>query len=149
MEVGTNIGTHTVPLAKALARQNRRLLAFEPQPVIFQNMCANLALNALGNVMAWPSACGDRAGTLYFSQPDYAAGGNFGGVSMSTEPIANGVAIPCIELDEVFGGETGEPDEGRRRGLRAARPAGRRGDHRSAAGRCSTSRTTGPRSPGS
>jgi FkbM family methyltransferase len=106
MEVGTNIGTHTVPLAKALARQNRRLLAFEPQPVIFQNMCANLALNALGNVMAWPSACGDRAATLYFSQPDYAAGGNFGGVSMSAEPVANGVAIPCIELDEVFGGET-------------------------------------------
>ena len=48
MEVGTNIGTHTVPIAKALARQNRRLLAFEPQPVIFQNMCANLALNAPG-----------------------------------------------------------------------------------------------------
>lgn len=106
MEVGTNIGTHTVPLAKALAQQNRRLLAFEPQPVIFQNMCANLALNALGNVMAWPSACGDRAGTLHFSPPDYSAGGNFGGVSMSTDPIAHGVAIPCIELDEIFGGET-------------------------------------------
>ena len=27
MEVGTNIGTHTVPVAKALARQNRRMLA--------------------------------------------------------------------------------------------------------------------------
>ncbi len=106
MEVGTNIGTHTVPLAKALAQQNRRLVAFEPQPVIFQNMCANVALNALGNVSAWPSACGDRASTLYFSPPDYSAGGNFGGVSMSAEPIAGGVAIPCIELDEVFGGET-------------------------------------------
>lgn len=106
MEVGTNIGTHTVPLARALAQQNRRLVAFEPQPVIFQNMCANLALNALGNVTAWPSACGDRASTLYFAAPDYSAGGNFGGVSMSTEPIPGGVAIPCIELDEVFGGET-------------------------------------------
>jgi FkbM family methyltransferase len=106
MEVGTNIGTHTVPIAKALARQNRRMLAFEPQPVIFQNMCANLALNAIGTVTAWPSACGDRAGTLWFSPPDYSAGGNFGGVSMSAEPLPNGVAIPCIELDEIFGAET-------------------------------------------
>jgi len=106
MEIGTNIGTHTVPIAKALARENRRLIAFEPQPFIFQNMCANVALNGLRNVSAWPSACGDRAGTLWFAPPDYAAGGNFGGVSMSADPIPNGAAIPCIELDEVFGGET-------------------------------------------
>ena len=37
---------------------------------------------------------------------------------MSTEPIANGMAIPCIELDEVFGGGNHGPDESRRRGLR-------------------------------
>jgi FkbM family methyltransferase len=82
------------------------MLAFEPQPVIFQNMCANLALNAIGNVTAWPSACGDRAGTLWFAQPTTRPGGNFGGVSMSREPLPNGVAIPCIELDEIFGAET-------------------------------------------
>jgi hypothetical protein len=68
---------------------------FEPQPVIFQNMCANLALNAIGNVTAWPSACGDRAGTLWFAQPDYSAGGNFGGVSMSTEPLRTASPFPA------------------------------------------------------
>ena len=105
MEVGTNIGSHTVPIAKALGTQGRRLMAFEPQPVIFQNLCANLALNAIGNVMAWPSACGDEAATLYFSQPDYSSGGNFGGVSMSKSPLPSGVAIPCIRLDDVFGSD--------------------------------------------
>ena len=106
MEVGTNIGTHTVPMAKALALQNRRVVAFEPQPVIFQNLCANLALNAIGNVTAWPNACGDQASTLYFSQPDYASGGNFGGVSMSKTPVQSGVEIRCIRLDDVFGSES-------------------------------------------
>lgn len=99
IEVGTNIGTHTVPMAKLLATQNRRLIAFEPQPVIFQNLCANLALNGLGNVTAWPNACSDRSGTVYFQRPDYVANGNFGGVSMSTESAQGDIAVPCVDLD--------------------------------------------------
>ena len=99
IEVGTNIGTHTVPMAKLLATQNRRLIAFEPQPVIFQNLCANLALNGLGNVTAWPNACSDRPGTVYFQRPDYIANGNFGGVSMSTESAPGDIAVPCVDLD--------------------------------------------------
>ncbi len=99
IEVGTNIGTHTVPMAKWLATQNRRLIAFEPQPVIFQNLCANLALNGLGNVTAWPNACSDRSGTVYFHRPDYVAQGNFGGVSMATELAAGAIAVPCVDLD--------------------------------------------------
>jgi FkbM family methyltransferase len=106
VEVGTNIGTHTVPLARALALQNRRLIAFEPQPVIFQNMCANLALNAMGNVTAWPNACADQPGTLYFPLPDYSRGGNFGGISMTAERIPNSLAVPCVTIDSVVGTET-------------------------------------------
>jgi len=106
LEVGANIGTHTVPMAKALATQGRQLVAFEPQPFIFQNLCANLALNALGNVIAWPNACADRAGTLYFSRPDYSAGGNFGGISMTTAPEPGDIAVPCIALDSIVATET-------------------------------------------
>jgi FkbM family methyltransferase len=54
------MGIHTVPLAQALQEQGRRLVAFEPQPVIFQQLCANLALNGLMNVTAWPFACVPR-----------------------------------------------------------------------------------------
>ena len=103
IEVGTNIGTHTVPMARALAAQNRRLIAFEPQPVIFQNLCANLALNGLVNVTAWPNACSHRSGTVYFERPDYVASGNFGGVSMSTESAQGNIAVPCVNLDSVIG----------------------------------------------
>ena len=106
IEVGTNIGTHTVPMAKLLASQNRRLIVFEPQPVIFQNLCANLALNGLVNVTAWPNACSDRSGTVYFRRPDYVASGNFGGVSMSTESAQGDIAVPCVDLDSVLPNET-------------------------------------------
>lgn len=105
IEVGTNIGTHTVPMAKLLAAQNRRLVVFEPQPVIFQNLCANLALNGLVNVTAWPNACSDRSGTVYFQRPDYVASGNFGGVSMSTESAQGDIAVPCVDLDSFLPNE--------------------------------------------
>lgn len=105
VEVGANIGTHSVPLARTLAAQKRRMVVIEPQPFIFQNLCANLALNGITNVRALPVACGESDSTLYFSLPDYVATGNFGGVSMALEPIADGVSVPCRRLDDLLDGE--------------------------------------------
>lgn len=101
VEIGTNIGTHTVPMAKALAAEGRRLLAFEPQPFIFQNLCANLALNGLANVTAWPFACGNQETTVHFKRPDYAAVDNFGGIAMMPERSSGTVAVPCRRLDSM------------------------------------------------
>lgn len=105
VEVGTNIGTHTVPMAKALAAQGRSMVVFEPQPFIFQNLCANLALNGIANVRAWPYACGDRVGVLRFHVPDYSSQGNFGGVSMGSARPGEGCPVQCVRLDDVFGAE--------------------------------------------
>ncbi len=106
IEIGTNIGTHTVPMALALAGQNRQMTVFEPQPFIFQNMCANLALNGLANVTAWPYACGDRPGTLFFPRTDYHAQGNFGGISMTEASADAAVAVPCHRLDDLVDATT-------------------------------------------
>jgi FkbM family methyltransferase len=104
IDVGANMGVHTVPLAKELARQGRQMLSFEPQPVIFQQLCANLALNGLMNVRALPYACGSTPGVVTFSAPDYRQEGNFGGVSMSTQGgISAVVTAPCHTLDEIVG----------------------------------------------
>ena len=83
-------GDHTVPLARALQEQGRQLVAFEPQPVVFQQLCANLALNGLMNVTAWPFACGEKQGLVNFSRPDYRQKGNFGGVAMSSSAARSG-----------------------------------------------------------
>ncbi|MDR1708584.1 MAG: FkbM family methyltransferase [Candidatus Accumulibacter sp.] len=106
VEAGANIGSLTVGLAQAAAARGETMEVFEPQPVIFQNLCANLALNGLRNVRAWPFACGDEAGTVSFAEPDYGQTGNFGDVQMSREEAAPGrVRAPCVRLDDVLGEE--------------------------------------------
>ncbi len=101
VEIGANMGIHTVALAKALALENRKMIAFEPQQFIFQNLCANLALNGLTNTTAWPWACGAKTEIVHFQLPDYSAQGNFGGISMSAETSLKSVAVPCVRLDDV------------------------------------------------
>jgi FkbM family methyltransferase len=102
IDVGANMGVHTIPLAKELARQGRRMLSFEPQPVIFQQLCANLALNGLMNVLALPYACGSTSGVVSFAPPDYANQGNFGGIAMSAQGgISAVMTAPCHTLDEI------------------------------------------------
>ncbi len=48
LDVGANIGAHTVWMARAVGPTGR-VIAFEPQRSIFEMMCANLAINAIGN----------------------------------------------------------------------------------------------------
>src|SRR4030095_11726468 len=49
VEVGANIGAHTVELARMVGPEGE-VHAFEPQRIVFQTLCANLALNQLTNV---------------------------------------------------------------------------------------------------
>ena len=51
VEVGANIGAHTVELARLVGPEGE-VHAFEPQRIVFQTLCANLALNQLTNVHA-------------------------------------------------------------------------------------------------
>lgn len=80
-EIGSNIGCHTVPLAKHVGPSGR-VLAFEPQRVIYQMLCGNLAMNGLWNVRAENVALGASAGTVGLPPVDYAQPNNFGGLSL-------------------------------------------------------------------
>jgi len=104
VEAGANMGVHTLPMARQLAGQNRVLLAFEPQPFVYRQLCANLALNGLTNVTAWPYACGAEPGRVAFVVPDYLRAGNFGGVAMSesgSEAGSGGFEVPCVRIDDL------------------------------------------------
>lgn len=100
IEVGANIGTHTVSMARKLAGMGRRLLAIEPQPVVFQNMCANLALNGLFNVLAENAACSNTQGWLTFEAPNYERDNNSGGISMR-EDGSGSQRVRSVRLDEL------------------------------------------------
>jgi FkbM family methyltransferase len=105
IEVGANMGALTIPLAAELARQGREMLVFEPQPVIFQQLCANLALNGLMNVKALPYACGSENGAVSFAVPDYRSLGNFGSTEMRSAPPAEARSerVQCVRLDDLVG----------------------------------------------
>jgi len=80
VEVGANMGTHSVDMARACAPGT--FLAFEPQPRLFQILCGNLALNNVTNALVYPEGCGDEEGEIGIARVDYDVEGNFGGFAL-------------------------------------------------------------------
>jgi FkbM family methyltransferase len=103
IEVGSNIGSHTVPIAQELAKRNAYIYAFEPQQIVFQQLCANVCINGLFNVHTLPYACSNTNETLYFHQPNYLNTYNFGAVEMSKQyiPSIHNGSIQAYKLDEL------------------------------------------------
>ena len=96
------IGAHTVPLARTVGPKGR-VVAYEPQPIIFQNLCANLALNGLVNVFAYNAGCADEPGTLVFPPIRYDVEGNFGGFELAGLPEVDiGQPVPVVRFDDEF-----------------------------------------------
>jgi FkbM family methyltransferase len=101
VEVGANIGAHTVELSR-LVGPTGAVIAFEPQRIVFQTLCANLALNSCANVLALPAAVGAAAGEILvpFLPPDRPA--NFGGLSLidaAAAPAKPSERVPLRTLD--------------------------------------------------
>jgi FkbM family methyltransferase len=102
VEVGANVGAHTVALSK-LAGPEGEVHALEPQRLVFQALCANLALNQCTNVFARQCAAGAAPGTLYVPALPANQPANFGGVSMVDTPTGEPVrAITVDSLDLPF-----------------------------------------------
>jgi FkbM family methyltransferase len=100
VEVGANIGAHSVPLARACAPGP--LYLFEPQQRVFQLLCANLALNGVANAVAYPEACGEQDGFVIVPSLDYASTFNFGGVSVQSEDSGvRGQRVRATPLDSL------------------------------------------------
>jgi FkbM family methyltransferase len=95
VDVGANIGAHTIFFAKKTG-PNGRVFAFEPQRVLYHVLCANLALNLHHNVTAINGGLGSNSTRLTLPKIDYAQGGNFGGVSLG---VGSGEDAPVEALD--------------------------------------------------
>jgi len=97
VEVGANIGAHTIPLAR-LVGPTGLVVAFEPQGVIFQILCTNVVLNETFNVRTINAGSGSAPGNLKMPIIDYHNPGfNFGGVSLVD--VTQGYDVPVIPLD--------------------------------------------------
>ncbi|MGB7402012.1 MAG: FkbM family methyltransferase [Arcobacter sp.] len=96
-EVGSNIGTHTQVLSQIVTNKGR-VIAFEPQRLAFQTLCANLAINSITNVDAYNQAVGQKIDKINVPDLDYSKSNNFGGISLQN--IENGKEVYQRTLDE-------------------------------------------------
>jgi FkbM family methyltransferase len=97
-DVGANIGGHTLAFAR-LVGPSGLVAAFEPQRIVFQMLCANVALNGFSRVWTIWAACGRSLGQANVPSLDYQAVNNVGGLSLVGAP--EGESVPTMPLDDV------------------------------------------------
>jgi FkbM family methyltransferase len=81
IDVGANIGTFAIPIA--MMAPSNRVHAYEPQRVVFYQLCANALLNRCANLFAERIAIGARrAGAVRLPVVDFETETNIGAVSI-------------------------------------------------------------------
>lgn len=97
LDIGANIGVHTLRLAEAVG-ETGRVYTFEPQRRVFQVMCCNLAQNEVPNAYAYFAAVGQKSGTAKIRTPNYSQAGNYGSVSITQ---GDGDTVPMVTIDSL------------------------------------------------
>jgi FkbM family methyltransferase len=100
LEVGANVGAHTVALAQ-LVGPGGAVIAFEPQRIAFQMLCANVALNNLTNVHTFQAAAGAAPGQIAVPELDPNQPNNFGGLALGANVGTPGSIVPVIRIDDL------------------------------------------------
>lgn len=89
LEIGANLGAHTVPLAKIC----NRIVAIEPQPFCFKYLQSNVYLNNLDNAKCYNLGFSDVTKSMWVPTPTNAIT-NFGGISLQDTNV--GVEVTVI-----------------------------------------------------
>ena len=103
VEVGANIGTHTIPLSR-LAGPAGKVIAIEAQRRVYNVLCANVALNELENTVCYHLGAGRNRRTSKIAAPDFVNEVNIGGLGISDDIDENwhGAETVTIQpLDEL------------------------------------------------
>ncbi|BCS87982.1 hypothetical protein PSDVSF_12240 [Pseudodesulfovibrio sediminis] len=79
---GANIGVQTIAYAQAVGPEGS-VLAFEPQPEIYELLRLNVADNTPDNVTLHKVGLGNAEGVAYLEPLDYNASNNFGAIALS------------------------------------------------------------------
>ena len=98
LDVGANIGAHTIVFAQAVGLGGR-VYAFEPQRAIHHLLCGNLALNHHTTVVAYHAAVGRGPGSVRVPRIDYTKDSNFGGLALGT--WTQGDVVSVLTLDSL------------------------------------------------
>jgi len=100
VDIGANVGAYTL-FVGALAGARARILAIEPNPLIFERLTYNIRQNPFATVKALDCAVADRNGeiTLFLAQ------GNHGETSVRISDAGEAIKVPAKTLKDILTGE--------------------------------------------
>jgi len=101
VDVGANIGTHSVALASRFP--NSEVVAFEPQPLAFSLLVANALAARTGNVHPRNCGCAESPRVVEIAVDYEAVGWNIGGLRLSeaTPRQVGSTPVLLIDLDSI------------------------------------------------
>jgi len=85
VDVGANIGTYAIPIAKDLAPKKGCVYAFEPQRIIFYQLCSNTIINKLDNLYLFNSAIGETDSEINIYESNTSTNWNSGAYSIEKQ----------------------------------------------------------------
>jgi FkbM family methyltransferase len=104
VDVGANVGVHTVRLAKLVGAAGE-VIAIEPDAGLAERARGNITLNDLANVRVVNAAASDQAGHMRLYRPD-PSHTNRATASLLRHPYLTGDAptVPVLTIDEICDG---------------------------------------------
>ena len=107
IEVGSNIGTHTIPLAKHVSNGGQ-VFAFEPQSQNYKLLLDNINDNEIKNVEVSKLALSSKEGEAFMNKFDENKTSNFGDARIFSDNNENYEKVPVKTLDQIYYDKTKE-----------------------------------------
>jgi FkbM family methyltransferase len=101
IEIGSNIGTHTVPLAKHVSNGGI-VWAIEPQSQNYTLLSKNIKDNNLNNVKTLKLAISSKKGKAYMDTFDENSINNYGDSKIHKNNFKNSESVTVKTLDQLF-----------------------------------------------
>ncbi len=111
LDIGANLGAYAIPVARELQAANGVVWCYEPQRIVYYQLCGNIFLNRLDNVEAIHQAIGDRDGTVDIPEINFDRATNVGAFSLDenvrrntghlNEFDADSRSVPMRRLDSL------------------------------------------------
>lgn len=101
IEVGSNIGTHTIPLAKYI-NNGGIVYSFEPQTQNFNLLSKNIKENNIKNVEIFKTALSSEESESYINIFDENKKNNYGDARISKKKSNNSEKVSVKTIDQIF-----------------------------------------------
>lgn len=82
IDIGANLGAYSIPIAKSIQQSGGQVIGFEPQRIVYYQLCGNIILNRLDNYIALNKAVGQTNQEIEIPEIDYNKNHNIGAFSL-------------------------------------------------------------------